>query len=236
MERVVSPGEVAGQRGGVYGILAQVFLKEMDRALLRTLRAPELASALAELGLDPVDTLGQAPEAQVLEALAVDYAGLFLGPGPHVPPYESVFVGPDAGDGQGSLCGEPAVRMRRLAEEEGLEISPELTAIPDHLAVELEYMQRLASAEAEQWLAGDHAAAAAIREKQRVFLDEHLGRWLPAFVSRVAEASRSSFYRKMAELAGEFTAEDRRLLDDRRPERTTGSDPGPDPDGWPNQC
>lgn len=208
------PGEEARQRSGVYGILSQVFLKEMSPTLLATLRTPKFASALADLDLDPATALGRAPDERIVEALAVQYTGLFLGPGPHVPPYESVYAGPDTGNGRGSLCGEPAVQMRRLAEEEGLKITPPLASIPDHLAVELEYMQRLASLEADRWLAGDRNGVAAARDKQRAFLDEHLGRWLPAFVLRVVEAAGSSFYGKMAILTAKFAAEDRKFLDE----------------------
>lgn len=207
-----APAELAGQRSGLYGILSQVFLKEMSPALLAALRAPELAAALADLGLDPAAALGEAPDGQVLEELAVEYAGLFLGPGPHIPPYESVHVDPDARTGRSSLYGEPAVRMRRLAEEEGLEISKALALLPDHVAVELEYMQRLALAEAERWQTGDLAGAMAARAKQRAFLDQHLCCWLPVFATRVAQGARLPFYRQMAELAAAFAAEDRQLL------------------------
>lgn len=197
---------VAGEVSHLLGFLAAVYRREMGPEMLRTLREPGIAATLAEAGVALGGRLGEGPEDEVLEELAVEYAALFLGPGGHVSPYESVY----GENGTGSLWGERTIAVRRYVEAAGFEYADGgHGAIPDHLSVELEFMSELARREAQAWSRGDSAAAANCLEYQREFMTEHLARWVFRFCERVVEMAGLPFYRDVARLTSEFLAGER---------------------------
>jgi TorA maturation chaperone TorD len=71
---------------------------------------------------------------------------------------------------------------------------------PDHIAVELEFGAFLAVKEA---MAGDRSGE--VRDFEKRFLCEHVGRWAPSFSDRIAaEAGRRSLFERAARLLKEF--------------------------------
>ena len=122
------------------------------------------------------------------QALAVDYAHVFLGAGTYdkimAPPYESVFTSEerilmqDARDG--------ALAYYRA---EGLELPADNTTPEDHLGFE-----RMA----EALEAGEAARAAELADLQRSFFTYHQANWLPALCDAVEEHAQTAFYRGVA--------------------------------------
>ncbi len=205
LETAVPPGNEASagtarERSGLYGFLAEVFRAEPSPDLLRRIKDERFAAVLDAAGAHLGEELTDPPEDVLLEDLAVEYTRLFLGPGRHVRPYAATYL-----DGPGaSLCGPAAVWARDFMERAGFALTPERRDLPDHVSVELEFMARMAACEAEAIEAGDAAAAAQCRWIQKEFLENHLGRWLPAFCGHAAEHAELSFYRELARLAGHF--------------------------------
>jgi TorA maturation chaperone TorD len=186
----------------LHGFLAAVFRAEVTPELLREIRKPEFASALAEAGVALGEHVLSAPEADVLEELAVEYAALFLGPGEHVSPHESVY----AEHGTGSLWGEKTAEVLRYIKAAGFEYDESYRGIPDHISVELEFMAELARREAEAWARGDLAAAANCLEYEQDFIGEHLASWVPRFCDKAADLTESEFYRAIVRLTADFIA------------------------------
>ena len=154
-------------------LFASIFVREPSRLLMHELEArrEELPSAL---GTDPLAGLDlDAPEAAE-EALAVDYCQLFIGPGTHLAPVESV-----AG-GDGRYWGPLTERVIASYAKLGFEVPEGTQVFPDHIAMELDCLALLE----EQ---GRHAEAAA-------FAKEHLLRWLPALVEHVEHRAQTAFY------------------------------------------
>jgi DMSO reductase family type II enzyme chaperone len=75
--------------------------------------------------------------------------------------------------------------------------------MPDHLAVQMEFMSELA--------AGGVAEQASSQRAQRDFLQSHLG-WTEMLCGRVAKAGPHPFYRSLTVLTGRFIAADRRFI------------------------
>jgi TorA maturation chaperone TorD len=196
----------------LHGLLAAVFREEITAALLEELRAPAMVASLAEAGVGIDERLAHGPAEGVIEELAVEYAALFLGPGGHVSPHESVHA---ADHEHGTLWSERTVAVRRFIESAGFEYHPRYRGIPDHLSVELELMAELSRREGAAWEAGDRALAARWLELQSTFLDEHLSMWIGRFSECVAEAAQLDFYRDFAALAAEFVASEREEVDRR---------------------
>lgn len=152
-------------------LLGRLLLREVEAADLERLRAPELAAALAELGVELPE-----PEAERawLEERGADYHELFLSPeaGPLV---QSLWT-------QGRYEGDAAARVRQLAELAAVDFQREAArgAPVDHLGALLLL-----------WAATAERAPAVAEELTR----EHLA-WSRPALARVR--SRGGFYGAVA--------------------------------------
>jgi TorA maturation chaperone TorD len=122
-------------------------------------------------------------------------------------PYESFYLDP-----QRKAAGWIAAQLEREYAAAGLALSPFLRELPDHVAVELEFMAFLCGREAEAWEEEALEKGLRVLERQRTFLGEHLGRWFPAFTRQVAVADQGGLYAVAAEAAAAFVHHDRDLV------------------------
>jgi TorA maturation chaperone TorD len=109
----------------------------------------------------------------------------------------------------GDLRADPLFQPHRLSDLAaffaafGLELAPDAAERIDHISIELEFMSVLAAKEAHALEHGSDADALAIvREAQRKFLREHLGRWSPAFSRRLARMAEGGMLGLVAKLLG----------------------------------
>lgn len=191
------PRPEAQARAALYALLSEVFLHEPSRDFLDSLKEEPILSALNDLGVD----LEKDQRSDEVETLGFEYAHLFLGPGPHLPPFESVNVSGGRRDGgQGQMFGPAAVEVLRLYKTNGLEVGQEIKDQPDHIAAELAYMSHLCQIEAEcsEDEIGD------CRNLQSKFLRDHLGTWVPDYLVRVVQTAETAFYRQFSVLCIEF--------------------------------
>ena len=82
--------ELAGHRSNIYGLLAAIYRREMTSDLLKQIKNPSMLGVLSNLGIELNNGFFKKPEKELLEDLAVEYARLFIGPGKHISPHESV--------------------------------------------------------------------------------------------------------------------------------------------------
>lgn len=175
--------EEAKARASIYELLALGF--SLPSAEL----GEAVSKATAPFSLPAVDPTALIPE----------YHQLFVGPGGlPAPPYESVYR-----EGW-TVMGEATLEVARQYAEAGYILDPSLTELPDHVAVELAFMALLAEEEAKAWEGGDTSAALAWLEREKIFLDDHLTRWLPAFCGRLLASTDTPFYRRLAGGIQEF--------------------------------
>jgi len=208
---------VARARAEVYGLLSRVFDGDSETLsnaledgtfteLAATLPAEMPADALARSDLDT-------------ESLEVGYDNLFVVPGPHyVPPFASAHAddpsesfesdSPYHEVGQsGELLGEPAAAAARTHSAVGFE-SQRGDGIPDHLAVDFEFMQLLCEHEA-RLLQSDESddEVATVRELQRTTISRLA--WLDTFHEAVAQHDTvEGIYAALARFARTFVAWD----------------------------
>lgn len=154
--------------------------------------SPELA--------EHAQRLGQAFAATPLQDLLVDYTRLFLG-APHAlaKPYASVWLTNDPELMQGS-----AMELLKLYEQGGFEIDPEFRDLPDHVAVELEFLYLLSYQQNQATATGYEPALQALASLRTAFLIGHLGRWLGPFILAVHDHAECEFYRELAEFTELF--------------------------------
>ncbi len=183
----------------LYGFVAAVFREEVSEQFLAQLRSPQLSETLTDAGITLDDRLLQGPDQEVLRDFAVEFAALFLGPGEHISPHESVHL-PQGG----SLWGAETVTVRKFVDALGFKYADEFSGIPDHISVELELMAELAKRESVAWEQRDTEGAANSLAYQCQFMAEHLAKWVPTFCSKVINVACLPFYRDMAKLTMDF--------------------------------
>jgi TorA maturation chaperone TorD len=133
-------------RSGFYRLLARIFRAEPDEALMGQIVAPPLSEALAEAGIDMAAILPAAPMGDIIRALAEEYTRLFLGPGKHISPHESVQLK----RGSGVLWGPETGIVKRFIGEAGFDYDETYHGLPDHISVELEFLAHLVEQEANR--------------------------------------------------------------------------------------
>jgi DMSO reductase family type II enzyme chaperone len=113
-------------------------------------------------------------------------------PAPPAPPYEGVYR---AGDRSATM-----LQVSEFYRHFGLEVSREegTHELPDHLAVELEFLHFLTFKEAQATRERRRDLLDGYRRAQRDFLERHLAEWVPAFCDRLAVANAAPFYDHLA--------------------------------------
>ncbi len=214
----VSVLEVLQERSATYSFLAQLYKQEVSVEQLE-----HLIPALAEEGADQ-DTTGQGHDLlrqwarqvqgsdlkQVASELGAEYVRMFYS-GLHVGgvyPYESVYTSPDH-----VMMQEAHTQVRRLFQQENLNRDPSSKEPEDHIAFEFEFMAYLCDQAAEA-LETDPDVARAYLQKQKAFLDEHLLVWVPDLCRDLADATRSDFFRGLAQITAEHLSMERETVDE----------------------
>jgi len=195
--------DVARQRSHIYGLLATFYRQEVTSDFLKQIKDPQFLGVFSDLGLELGQDLFEKPEESVLEEMSVEYARLFLGPGKHISPHESVHL-PEEEGGTGQLWGKPAVKVKKFIEASGLEYKSEYSGLPDHISVELEFMQHLTLREAQAWEEDGRKGSEFYLKIEEVFIEEHLTHWIPIFCEKVKEETEMPFYKGMAALTKKF--------------------------------
>ncbi len=144
--------------------------------------------------------LKSAFESVTPQDLLVDYAHLFLGPvGTLAVPYESAWL---------AKGGESVVDVMQalddLYADGGFEVDPDFRDLPDHLAVELEFLYTLLFRRAAAVRDGGDAAFKEIEVLSERLISGHLDRWFPDFQTAVLEGAQCRFYRELADLTALF--------------------------------
>lgn len=195
--------EMAAARANVYGLLADVYREEPSESFLSGLGEPDIATALNALGLSLGAVLKETPRAKLVEDLALEYTRLFIGPGSHISPNESMHV--DARFGEANeLWGERTVAVKKFMEGAGVAVRDDFPGMPDHITAEFEFMQRLLEKEAEAWADGADELAGNILKIENRFYEEHLSQWVCRFCERVGEAAEHAFYKQFADVTRGF--------------------------------
>lgn len=158
--------------------------------------AKDLAHYLAEVDL-----------IKEIEQLKIDFARLFVGPYELLaPPYGSVYL-----DGARQVMGDSTIDARDRYQQVGLKVSRH--EVPDHIAIELEFMYYLAFRETRCISDDDIKGALDLLWCQKQFLHDHLGAWISAFASAVVTNAGTSFYRHLARVTESFVLEDIETID-----------------------
>lgn len=146
--------------------------------------------------------LGLAFAEQSVEELLVDYTRLFLGPVRALAmPYGCMWHQGDA-----TLMQASTIAVRELYENGGFEIGEDFADLPDHVAVELEFLYLLLYRQHQAAERAQAEVAASTRQMYATFLREQLGVWVGSFAAAVKAHAETGFYRELAALTQRYVA------------------------------
>lgn len=143
-----------------------------------------------------------------LESLAVEHARLFIGPFHMVaPPYGSIYL-----DNTKTVMGESTGKVSAFYKACGLQLADDFHELPDHFAVELEFMSFLAFKQREAESVGDHGKIRRYVSLQEEFVDRFLIHWLEPFTRAIIDDGESPFYQSVARCTATFIKADHASL------------------------
>jgi TorA maturation chaperone TorD len=189
------------ERAQTYRLLGGVFAQEPNGQLLAALRAPEALRALGEAGLRFDADFTNTPLEELVEALATEYATLFVASG-GFPPVESVRL-------TGRYYQEPNFSVKAAYRDAGFEVQRDrFHVFEDQLGIELMFVAALLERAAGALGAQDMPAYLRAERDIKRFWALHLGRWVRGYASLVQRATEHSFYREMARLLEIFARDE----------------------------
>lgn len=195
---IVSSEEAVARRG-MYGLLARLWLREVDRTFLQQLMDAPLRNAFTTAG----GILPAGDDDTTIEQLAIDFCQLFVGPSGHHAPFQSVRQ-------SGQFQNTATKSMSEYVEIVGFESGDlPVGVMLDHLGIQLVVMGRIVgeiSISPEQ--GGDLDA---LSELARGFFSSHL-RWPLQMLESACRQADTNFYRSVVAMTNEFlTSESRHL-------------------------
>ena len=158
------------------------------------------ASAIDHELAESARRLGAAFVAQDLQTLLVDYTRLFIGPSqPVAMPYASFWLTDDQ-----SMRHAATQAVLELYAQGGFDVSDDFRELPDHVAVELEFLYLLIFSQNQAQLGGKAEELLASNALHRRFAAEHLTTWIGAFADAVRVGAETEFYRELAGFTERF--------------------------------
>ena len=206
--------DLMNRRAQTYGMLARLFREEVDLETLRELQGMRFPAATGSPKVDEgyhqlFDSLKGAWEDSVTE-LAVDYVRTFIGHGVNgysaAYPYESVYTSE-----RRLLMQEARAEVLATLRENELKRGTWNEA-EDHIALELEFMQRMALRAAEALAEDAEDEAVAYLRTSYEFMENHLLNWLPMLVTDMRLHSKTLFYQGLGQLTLGTVEEDAAVL------------------------
>lgn len=219
VEEVAAPEEVnlvelMNARARSYGMLARLFREEVDLPTLRELQQMRFPQATGNAAADEgyhqlYDYLKRAWDDSVTE-LAIDYVSTFIGHGVNgysaAYPYESVYTSE-----RRLLMQEARAEVLATLRENEL-MRGSWNEAEDHIALELEFMQRLSLRVLEALSDGAEDEAVAYLRISYDFLENHLMNWVPMLVADMRLHARTLFYQGLGQLTLGALREDEAVL------------------------
>jgi TorA maturation chaperone TorD len=184
-------------RANIYRLLAGVFLEEPTLEYLNAIRSPTVMASLKDMGVAFAEDFTDTPLEQLQDALACEYAVLFVVAG-GCPAVESVRL-------TGRYQQQPYFEVREFYQKAGFQVSGSRFAVfDDQLGVELTFLAELLDRAADAFASGNQVGYEGLIKEIKRFWVLHTGKWVRGYASLLARASDHSFYHEMAKLLASF--------------------------------
>lgn len=213
-------------RSAIYGLLSSFYTQPVNYQFIERITKEDFRQVLSSAafnkilpndvinGLDIIKRFIQEssnkPREKLQEDLSVERTRLLRGIKPEYgppPPYESVYR-------EQRVVGASTLEALRKYSKAGVRLAGNCKEIPDHIGIELGFMQFLCDKEFEAWKRGDLEDAMKYLSMEKEFINEHLAEWVPTFCDLVIAQTNIGFYLGLARITKGFIEFDRKLIVD----------------------
>lgn len=184
-----------------YTLISRLLIAEIDKETIEAIQSDDTLKSLFVYSEEADDYLSGDAEKIALE-LASYYVDLFL---IRLVPYESFYKSEDQMVNSGTE-NETMVFYRKYGFE--VELLKARVVSEDHIGVEFEFLMNLIKSERDALSDGQDEYASTIRNVQKEFIATHLLPFAMMFLPSLLDASKSPFYKDVAEIALEFLLSD----------------------------
>lgn len=181
------------QQADIFKLLAACFYKPEAEILIES----DLPGTLASLALNISEEayrgallMKEAVEKYTIEDLQVEYTRLLIGPfGLLVPPYGSYYL-----ENNKELMGETTSAVSRIYLEAGLSIDDYFKELPDHIALELEFIYYLLISLSNPDVTNDEKYFLRMNNLLAEFYTVYFLPFVKAFTNKLSEKTNNDFY------------------------------------------
>ncbi len=211
---MIDPGEmqaIAAGRAKTYAVLAALYSAPPSQELAALIRA----GGLAPEGVSPMAAAAEAltqsfrraasdglPEAE----LVAEHTRLFTLPS-GVVPHESYYA-----DKNQRVGGHVTAGVMRYYDAAAAKLTGACLELPDHIGVELEFMQFLCDIEKQFWQEPNEDGLRRCLDFQNGFLADHLLCWHRELCEKILNETSLDIYRALATLTIEFLEAERTFV------------------------
>ena len=210
-------------RGFVYALLARGFAEEPDVGFLAVACSPHTLDELTLVDDGFSDELaaewrrmcaflscgdGHAFDDETLARVRGEYVRIFVGPGTlEAPPWETMHT-----EGARMLFESGVLDVRSAYRAAGYLPARFPAVADDFVAIELDFMNRLAHEALAAFEAGDDVLCRDRLKHSLYFLERHLGAWLESLACAIEAGYGECLYGCLARIADLYMRRDKRLL------------------------
>lgn len=131
--------------------------------------------------------------------MEIEYNRLFVGPGKLLaPPYESFYRSRKSRNDRGTLRTEHERAVTAFYRRFGFTMPSQFVDLPDHIAIELDFLSQLAELEVAAHDRNDSDEVLHLMRAQELFREEHTQQWIHNFVQAVHDGARLPIYSALA--------------------------------------
>jgi len=184
-----------------YTLISRLLIAEIDKETIEAIQSDDTLKSLFVYSKEADDYLSGSAEEIALE-LASYYVDLFL---IRLVPYESFYKSEDQMVNSGTE-NETMVFYKKYGFE--VELLKARVVSGDHIGVEFEFLMNLIKSERDALSDGQDEYASTVRNVQKEFIATYLLPFAMMFLPALLDASKSPFYKDVAEIALEFLLSD----------------------------
>ncbi|NOX46696.1 MAG: molecular chaperone TorD family protein [Chlorobi bacterium] len=190
-------------RANAFNLFSALFCQPEDEVLRGSGLFASLKKSFGILNIDNkgcVEDLEKSLNSFTETELLVEYAQLFVGPFKTLaPPYSSIYLGGD------SVMTDDTIWVLNQYRKMGLDFNMGVRDLPDHVAVEAEYLYYLIFNEIKSLLDKKPGEAKNFHDAQGIFLNEHFNKWVPGFCGHGLKQTDNDYYKALFRCLDFFT-------------------------------
>ncbi len=194
--------EVEANRAEIFNIFSALFCQPEEEFITNSGIYNALESYFSEINPEcnvQINILKECIKKYNHQDLLIEYARLFIGPFKiEVPPYSSLYFD------QKILMSDITIWVIEFYKSAGLNFDRSTKDLPDHIAVETEFIYYVLINSLRKLKDGELEKAKRYNYLYKYFFENHYKKWVPKFCDEIVAKSNNEFYKALASCYGLF--------------------------------